>query len=573
MGIGRVTRVNGPLIEIDGLSSVAMAELVALGRHQLPGEVVAIRDGSLTVQAYETTSGLVVGDPAVALGQPLSARLGPDLLGGVFDGLLRPLGDAPTWLAPRPAHPATDTVTTWSWQPTVAEHDPVTEGTVLGILPEVQGVEYRVLVPPGARGPVEGLAPAGRYAGDDVLATVAGTEVSLTQEWPVRRPRPVRERLDTVDPLLTGQRVLDALFPLARGGSASVPGGFGTGKTMLLQQVAKWCTADVIVYVGCGERGNEMADVLAQLGTLVDPHTQRPLAERTVIIANTSNMPMMARESSIHTGVTVAEYFRDMGHDTVVIADSTSRWAEALREFGSRSGALPAEEGYPASLGSAISSFYERAARVTTLGGTTGSVTIIGAVSPPGGDTTEPVTTLTQRAVRSVWNLQRDLAYARHYPAVGWVGSFSRDSEKLARWCAEHGDLAWPRRRARLAGLLAEADRLGDLAELVGASSLPARERVALLAGRLLREGVLQQSALSPNDVYCAQDKTAALIDAVIAVVDRCGLLVEQDVPVGSLEEFDFGPLLRCAAETAPDDAAGVAERSRAVLDDLGSLT
>ena len=331
--------------------------------------------------------------------------------------------------------------------------------------------------------------------------------------------------------------------------------------------------ADVIVYVGCGERGNEMSDVLAELGKLVDPRTRRPLAERTVIIANTSNMPMMAREASIYTGVTVAEHFRDMGHHTVVIADSTSRWAEALREFASRSGALPAEEGYPASLGSAISAFYERAARVRTLGGQDGSVTIIGAVSPPGGDITEPVTTHTQRAVRSVWNLDRNLAYARHYPAVGWVGSFSRDSDRFARWYAGNGDLDWAARRARLAGLLAEADRLSDLAELVGASSLPAPERMTLLAGRLLREGVLQQSALNPNDAHSSPEKTAALVEAVLAVVDACAHLVEQDVPPATLEEFDFGPLLRAAQETSPDDAAGVKERSVAILAELGRLT
>ncbi|WP_372735437.1 V-type ATP synthase subunit A [Nocardioides sp.] len=563
-------RVSGSLVEVDGLASVAISELLALGCQQLPGEVVAIRGDSVTAQAYETTAGLAVGDPAVALGRPLSARLGPDLLGGVFDGLLRPLSDAPVWLTPRSDHPGVDTL--WAWQPSVAPGAEVHEGSVLGIVPEVSGIEYRILVPPGVHGVVEGLAGPGRYRGDDVLATVSGTEVHLAESWPVRLPRPVGERLDTVEPLLTGQRVLDALFPVAQGGSASVPGGFGTGKTMLLQQVAKWCTADVIVYIGCGERGNEMADVLAEFAQLVDPRTQRALEERTVIIANTSNMPLMAREASIYTGVTVAEHFRDMGYHAVVIADSTSRWAEALREFGSRTGALPAEEGYPASLGSAISAFYERAARVRTLGGHEASVTILGAVSPPGGDVTEPVTTLTQRAVRGVWSLDRNLAYARHYPAVGWAGSFSRDAERLARWYAENGDLDWTRRRARLAGLLAEADRLGDLAELVGATSLPAPERMTLLAGRLLREGVLQQSALSANDAHYSPAKTAALIDAVLAVVDACNRLVAQDVPAVTLEEFDFGSLLRAAEETAPDDAAGVTQRGEAVLAALAAL-
>ena len=571
MGAGQVTRVSGPLVEVAGLSSVAMADLLALGHQRLPGEVVAIRGRSLTVQAYETTGGLAVGDPAVSLGRPLSVPLGPHLLGGVFDGLLRPLIDAPTWLPPRPDQP--EVAHQWTWQPRVREDDSVTAGAVLGTLPDVRGIEFRVLVPPGVRGRVQRLAPpGGGYGPDDVLATVSGRDVRVTETWPIRRPRPVQERLDSVEPLLTGQRVLDALFPVALGGSASVPGGFGTGKTMLLQQVAKWCTADVIVYVGCGERGNEMSDVLVELGQLVDPRTHRPLAERTVIIANTSNMPMMARETSIYTGVTVAEHFRDMGHRAVVIADSTSRWAEALREFGSRSGALPAEEGYPASLGSAIAAFYERAGRVRTLGGSEGSVTIIGAVSPPGGDVTEPVTTLTQRCVRSVWNLERDLAYARHYPAVGWVGSFSRDADRIARWYAEQGDLEWRARRARLTAMLSDADRLVDLADLVGAGSLPVRERVALLAGRLLREGVLQQNALVPNDAHCSPEKTAALVDTVVAVVETCNRLADDGVNASTLEAFDFGPLLRCAQDTAPDDVRAVLERRRALLDALGRV-
>jgi V/A-type H+-transporting ATPase subunit A len=427
-------------------------------------------------------------------------------------------------------------------------------------------------VPPGVSGKVTRLAAPGRYRPDDALAVVDGPTVRLSTDWPVRRPRPVRERIDAAEPLLTGQRVLDAVFPLARGSSAAVPGGFGTGKTMLLQQIAKWCDADVIVYVGCGERGNEMADVLAELAELTDPHTGRQLAERTVIIANTSNMPMMARETSIYAGVTVAEFFRDMGYHAVVIADSTSRWAEALREFASRSGALPAEEGYPASLPSALAAFYERAGQVETLGGATGSVTIIGAVSPPGGDTTEPVTAHTERFVRTLWSLDRDLAYARHYPAVGWTGSFARDADRLGVWYAGHGDPEWAHRRGRVTSMLAEADRLGDLATLVGAGSLPGHERVVLLAGRLLREGVLQQSALSANDAHCTAGKTATLVDATLACVDRCDELVDAGITAAEIEESDFSPLLRAAAETPPDDIAGVTERREQVLKVLGDL-
>jgi V/A-type H+/Na+-transporting ATPase subunit A len=362
------------------------------------------------------------------------------------------------------------------------------------------------------------------------------------------------------------------VFPVARGSSAAVPGGFGTGKTMLLQQVAKWCSADVIVYVGCGERGNEMADVLAELARLSDPRTGRRLVERTVIIANTSNMPMMARESSVYAAVTVAEHFRDMGYHAVVIADSTSRWAEALREFASRSGALPAEEGYPASLASSLAAFYERAGRAVTLGGAEGSVTIIGAVSPPGGDVSEPVTTNTQRFVRAVWNLDRDLAYARHYPAVGWNGSFSRDADTLSVWFARHGDPEWAQRRTRLMSLLAESDRLGDLADLVGAGSLPGHERIGLLAGRLLREGVLQQNALSANDSHCTPAKTAALVDAVLAVIDECQTLVGGGVLAEDLEQFDFTALLRAAQDTPSEATDAVTARRESTVTALRAL-
>jgi V/A-type H+-transporting ATPase subunit A len=569
--VGQVARVSGPLVEVDGLGDVAMSELVEIGDLRLPGEVVTIHEEHASVQAYEYTGGLSVGDRVVALGRPLSAHLGPELLGGVFDGLLRPLAGAPTWLTPDAERWGLRKE--WEWRPSVVRGADVNEGGVLGVVPDVGSVEYRVLVPPGTSGEVEEIIRAGRYRPEQTLAVVAGRPVRVSTDWPVRQPRPVRHRIESSEPLLTGQRVLDAVFPLARGGSAAVPGGFGTGKTVLLQQIAKWCAADVIVYVGCGERGNEMADVLAELAKLTDPRTGRSLAERTVIIANTSNMPMMARETSIYTGVAVAEYFRDMGQHAVVIADSTSRWAEALREFTSRSGALPAEEGYPATLASELAAFYERAGRVITLGGGEGSVTIIGAVSPPGGDTTDPVTAHTERFVRELWSLNRDLAYGRHYPAVAWSGSFSRDAEKLGVWYGRNGDPEWAGRRAKVTSLLSEADRLGDLAELVGASSLPGHERVTLLAGRLLREGVLQQSALSANDAHCSAAKTAMLIDSVLAAVGRCEELIDRGVTASEIEEVDFSPLLRAAAETPPDGMREVALRRDQMLDVLAGLS
>jgi V/A-type H+-transporting ATPase subunit A len=553
-----VARVNGPLVELDPIPGVAMAELVEIGADRLPAEVVALRPDRATAQAYEYTGSVAPGDPVRALGRPLAARLGPGLLGGVFDGLLRLLAGAPTWLTPGAAAHEAATGRDWQFEPDATEGATVRPGDRLGRLTDAGPVAHRVLVPPGVAGRLDRLRPAGRYGADEPVATVAGVDVTLAHWWPVRQPRPYRERLAAGAPLLTGQRVLDAVFPLVKGGTAAVPGGFGTGKTVLLQQIAKWCDADVIVYVGCGERGNELADVVAELGELADPRTGGRLAERTVVVANTSNMPIMAREASIYTGVTVAEYYRDMGHDAVVIADSTSRWAEALREFASRTGALPAEEGYPAGLASALAAFYERAGAVSTLDGHPGSVTIIGAVSPPGGDMTEPVTAHTQRFVRTLWTLDRELAYARHYPAVAWTGSYCRDTDAVAAWYGRSGDPGWASRRARVATTLAEADRLAGLADLLGVGALPGRERVVLLAARLLREAVLQQSALSARDAYCAPAKSAALVDLVLDVAARCTELVDAGTPATAIEERDFSPVLRAREETGPDDADGV---------------
>ncbi|MEU5644466.1 V-type ATP synthase subunit A [Streptomyces milbemycinicus] len=567
----RILRVTGPLVEMEYVSGTAMYDLVSLGEAGLPGEVVAISGGVVTAQSYEYTGGLAPGDAARPQGAPLSASLGPALLGGVFDGLLRPLSGSGDWLQPGSVgHVSMERA--WSFVPRVSEGERIDEGGVVGDIRDGGPPRLRVLVPPGVGGRVERVAPEGAYGKDSVVAVVGGTQVRIGATWPVRRPRPVRERGGEREALGTGQRVIDLLFPVARGSTVAVPGGFGTGKTMLLQQIAKWCDADVIVYIGCGERGNEMADVIADLSALEDPRTGGRLAERTVTIANTSNMPMMAREASIYTGATVAEYFRDMGLDVVVIADSTSRWAEALREFASRTGALPAEEGYPAGLASAIAAFYERAGAVVTLGGERGSVTVIGAVSPPGGDLTEPVTANTERFVRCLWSLDRDLAYARHYPALSWAGSYSRDAGALAARRAVAGDPAWADQRARLAAVLAEADRLADLVDLIGITALPDQERAGVLAGRLVREGVLQQSALSANDAYCGPDKAAALADAVLATVDRCHELVASGVPAATVETVDFGPVLRAREEVGPHDTEAVRARRQAMLARLGEL-
>jgi V/A-type H+/Na+-transporting ATPase subunit A len=571
MSVGRVHRVSGPVVEVEGLEPEIL-ELVEVGESRLPGEVISLRNGVATVQVYAYTGGVRPGDPVAGTGHPLRATLGPGLLGGIFDGMLRRLSGASVLLGDG-ARPGTlDETRRWPFSPVATVGSEMIEGAVLGEVQETAAIVFRALVPPGVAGRLEWIAPAGEMTVTEPVARVAGTDVRLATEWPVRRPRPVAERVRAGVPLRTGQRALDLFFPMTRGGSAAVPGGFGTGKTVLLQQIAKWCDADVIVYVGCGERGNEMADVLEEIAGLEDPRSGRLLLDRTVLVANTSNMPVLAREASIYTGVTVAELYRDMGYDTVLIADSTSRWAEALREVSSRTGELPAEEGYPAGLASALAAFYERSGRVRTLAGADASVTIVGAVSPPGGDMTEPVGAHTRRFVRCVWSLDADLAYARHYPAVSWSDSSSRDVERVAEWHATTQDAQWAARRQRALRLLSDADRLESIAQLVGAASLPDAERVTLVAGRLLRVGVLQQNSLSANDAYCPPEKQQALLELVLDVHDRCAALVERGVPAARIEELDLSSVTHARDTVHPDDPAAVETIAMSVASALGEL-
>ena len=565
MNEGRIVRVNGPIVEATGLQEAGMLELVEVGPRGLPGEVIGLENHSATVQVYEYTGGLMPGDPVVATGGPLTVELGPGLLGGVFDGMLRRLSGSGDLLVAG-AEPGTlPRERRWQFSPVAEEGAEMAPGSVLGRVQETDAIEHRIPVPSSHAGTLDWITRAGAYGVDEPVASIGGVEVTLRQDWPVRTPRPFQARLRTGAPLTTGQRVLDLFFPVALGSTAAVPGGFGTGKTVLLQQIAKWCDADVIVYVGCGERGNEMADVLHELPRLEDPRTGAALLERTVLIANTSNMPVLAREASIHTGVTVAEYFRDLGLDVVLIADSTSRWAEALREVSSRTDQLPMEEGYPAGLASALAAFYERAGRVRTLGGDEGSVTVLGAVSPPGGDLTEPVSAHTRRFTRATWSLDAELAYARHYPAVSWRESSSRDTDAIGAWHLQRHDADWEDRRERALGLLAEADRLESIAQLVGVASLPGAERVKLLGARLLREGVLQQNALSENDAACAPAKQLALLELMLDLYERCAALVEQGVPVDEIEELDLSEATR-ARDTTPPDATEAVDEIRARL-------
>ncbi|MGZ4173519.1 MAG: V-type ATP synthase subunit A [Solirubrobacteraceae bacterium] len=567
-----MVRVSGPVVEIEGMGDARLLDLVELGPQRLVGEVISLRGELAVAQAHEYTGGLAPGAPAWLGSGPLSADLGPGLLGGVFDGMLRRLTDVGERSTPGTHAPTLQADRVWRFTPRVGAGDRIGGGAVLGVVPETEAIQARVLAPPDVAGKVEWVAPEGDYTVSEPIATVGDRQLRLAHTWPLRHPRPSRLRVEASVPLRTGQRALDLLFPVARGSTAAVPGGFGTGKTVLLQQIAKWCDADVIVYVSCGERGNELADMLEEISMLEDPRTGRSLLDRTVLIANASNMPLMAREVSVYAGATVAELYRDMGYDALVIADSTSRWAEALREIASRTGELPGEEGYPTSLAPTLAAFYERAGRAQTLAGDVGSVTILGAVSPPGGDMAEPVTAHTTRFVRTVWSLDRDLAYARHYPAVSWTASSARDAGPVARWHQADGDEAWGDRRGQAVGLLAEADRVQAVAELVGAASLPDHERIVLLTGRLLREGVLQQSALSANDAWSAPAKQAALLAMVLDLHERALELVGHGVPAARIEELDLSDAVRARDRVRPEDVTGVVRIRDALLARLDGL-
>lgn len=566
---GHVVRVNGPVVHVAGVEHPVRYEFLEVGNERLPGEVISVLSDYIVAQVYEYTGGIAVGEPVWAFDHPMTIELGPGLLGGIFDGLLRPLDRADDFLPVR--RMTAPPPTRHEFTPRAEVGATVGEGTVLGSIAGSTGLEHLLLVPPGRAGRLDEVAPAGDHRSDEVIAVVDGQPIRFASDWPIRHARPAVRRVERA-PFVTGQRVLDVLEPIVKGSSATVIGGFGEGKTMLLEQVAKWGDADVIIYVGCGERGNELADLIEELSALTHPRSGRSLLDRTIILANTSNMPVMAREASIYTAVTVAEYFRDMGYHAVIIADSTSRWAEAQRELASRTGAIPAEQGFPADLPAALAAFYQRSGCVTTPGGLEGAVTIVTSVSPPGGDATEPVAAHTARFVQAVWALDRDLAYARHYPAISWERSFSRDAESVGRWHTVHGDPDWAVRRARIQALLGEAARLQGIADLVGQGGLPTDERVALLGGRLVREAILQQSALSESDAFCGLEKQAAIVASVLDIIDQVRELGRSGVPASVIESFDFGPLVRAKDSVGPDDADGILAIAAEMRGDLQEL-
>ena len=523
--IGQVRRVNGPVIEATGISDAMMLELVRVGEVRLVGEIIKLAGERAIIQVYEDTTGIAPGNNIYGSGSPLSVELGPGLIGTIYDGIQRPLErilELSGNFIKRGIHvPSLDREKKWLFHP--AEIAPGTDlagGSVIGTVQESERIEHRILTPPAVAGTLKSLATEGEYTVEESVALIdtptGERAVSMMQRWPIRTPRPAAERLPVIRPLITGQRVIDTLFPVARGGTVAIPGGFGTGKTMTQHAIAKWCDAEIIVYIGCGERGNEMTDVLTEFPKLIDPRTGRSLMERTVLIANTSNMPVSAREASIYTGATLAEYYRDQGYDVAVMADSTSRWAEALRELSGRMEEMPAEEGFPAYLPTRIAEFYERAGAMNTLGGQSGSVSIVGAVSPPGGDFSEPVTQHTKRFVRCFWALDRQLANARHYPAISWLDSYSEYVDEVTSWWEQEVGSDWTADRAEILDLLQREVRLQQVVKLVGPDALPDSQRFIIEVCTLFKNAFLQQNAFDDVDRYSTVEKQSRMLAIIL---------------------------------------------------------
>jgi V/A-type H+-transporting ATPase subunit A len=579
---GSLTWISEFVVTARLTTPVSMSEQVLVGDEELTAEVIGLDPGKATVQVYEDTTGLTTGQPLYRTGMPLSVTLGPGLLGNVFDGIQRPLVELKdrTGIFVRPGAKASpvNMHKDWEFTPKAEAGGKVSPGMILGTVQETPLIEHRILVPPGVRGTVSQIADSGSYTVQDQIATIedeGGHEHSLTmlQRWHVRTPRPIVERLLPNIPLITGQRVVDTFFPIAKGGSAAVPGGFGTGKTVLQHSLAQWSDADIIIYIGCGERGNEMTEVLEDFPELKDPTSGHPLMERTLLIANTSNMPVSARESSIYTGVTIAEYYRDQGYDVALMADSTSRWAQALREISGRLGEMPMEEGYPAYLATRLSAFYERAGRVTAYGHREGSVTLIGAVSPPGGDFSEPVTRNTQRFTRCWWALSSELANSRHYPAVDWLSSYSLLVDQVADWWDEKTEEEWVSLREEATDILQEESELQQLVQLVGPEALSDDQQWTLTGARLLREGILQQNALNPTDAYAVPEKQLALLTAFLGIHRKGATLLDAGVSLSDIRQtFDMSGLIRLKDEITNDNVGKIDRRRTEILDKMSDL-
>ncbi|RMF91052.1 MAG: ATP synthase subunit A [Methanobacteriota archaeon] len=546
---GRISKIAGPVITAEGMKGAQMYEVVRVGEERLIGEIIELEEDRAVIQVYEETVGMRPGGEVVGSGAPLSVELGPGLLRMIYDGIQRPLemikNETGDFIQRGVDVPSLSRTAKWHFTPVVKEGDKVVAGDVLGEVQETEVITHRILVPPDLPGGViESVAKEGDYTVEDtvaVLKTADGRrELSMLQRWPVRLGRPYREKLDPEEPLISGQRIFDTFFPLTKGGTSAIPGPFGAGKTVSQHQLAKWADADVIVYVGCGERGNEMTEVLEEFPHLEDPKTGKPLMERTVLIANTSNMPVAARDASIYTGATIAEYYRDMGYNVALMADSTSRWAEAMREISGRLEEMPGEEGYPAYLASRLAEFYERAGRVVTLGSDEryGSLAMIGAVSPPGGDFSEPVTQNTLRITKVFWALDASLADRRHFPSINWLRSYSLYTDAVEPWWSRNISPQWKEFRVKAMAMLQKEAELKEIVQLVGADALPDRERLVLEAARMIREDFLQQNAFHDVDTYCSPKKQFAMLKLMIEFYDRADEAVSKGVPAKDIAEM-----------------------------------
>jgi V/A-type H+/Na+-transporting ATPase subunit A len=562
---GRIVWVSGPAVRADGMSSTKMYETVEVGESKLIGEVLRLTGDTAFIQVYESTSGLKPGEPVVGSGQPLSVLLGPGIIGKIYDGIQRPLEDiaqkSGSFIGRGVITTAVDMKKKYRFVSNVKKGDEVTGGSILGAVEETPLLTHSILVPPDHDGgKITDVAAGGDYDIEHVIATVEKngkkSELKMYHKWPVRKPRPYAERYDPSVPLVTGQRVIDTYFPIAKGGTGAIPGGFGTGKTVTLHQIAKWADSKVVVYIGCGERGNEMTEVLVEFPHLIDPRSGRPLMERTVLVANTSNMPVAAREASIYTGVTIAEYYRDMGFDVVLVADSTSRWAEALREMSGRLEEMPAEEGYPSYLASRLAEFYERAGRVRALGSPerAGSVTLVGAVSPSGADFTEPVTTHTIRFIKTFWALDTRLAYSRHYPSINWMQSYSGYLEDVSKWWKQNVSAEWYDLRAESYHILQREDTLKEIVRLLGPEALPDEEKLVLEVARMIKIGILQQNSFDKVDTYCGPEKQLKLVKLMVNFYKEAQKSLKEGASLPDIRAMPIITTLLKAKFEIPDD-------------------
>ena len=575
---GTIYGINGPVIYLKGNTGFKMSEMVYVGKDRLVGEVISLDKEMTTIQVYEDTSGLKPGEIVEASGEAVSVTLAPGILNNIFDGIERPLeriadiGDM--FITKGISVDSLDTKKLWSTHITVQPGDVLRGGDVIAEVQETQSILHKCMLPPGTDGVVVSAVSDGEYTIQDKLVELKLADgsfksYSMCQRWPIRVPRPVHNRISASVPLITGQRILDTMFPIAKGGTAAIPGGFGTGKTMTQHQIAKWSDADIIVYIGCGERGHEMTQVLEEFGELVDPKTGNPLMDRTVLIANTSNMPVAAREASIYTGLTLAEYYRDMGYDVAIMADSTSRWAEALRELSGRLEEMPAEEGFPAYLASRLSAFYERAGMMQNLNGTDGSVTIIGAVSPQGGDFSEPVTQNTKRFVRCFWGLDKSLAYSRHFPAIHWLTSYSEYLMDLNAWYNDHVSPKFVEYRNRLMTILNQESSLMEIVKLIGGDVLPDDQKLILEIARVIRLGFLQQNAFHKDDTCVSLEKQFKMMDIILYLYGKCRQLVYMGMPMSVLKEDHIFERVIAIKYDVPNDNLQMLDFYKKEIDDF----